>query len=140
MQTEAAANTIPVPCVRLDDVLRSHTVGLLKLDVEGFELNALRGAEDTIARSRPVIYVENDRLDRSQALIEWLWSKEYRMWWHLPPLFNPGNFFGRAENIYGRLMSCNMLALPRELEMEIEGFVEVTDSDSTTHALMSLSS
>ncbi|MFL9908098.1 FkbM family methyltransferase [Paraburkholderia sp. RL17-337-BIB-A] len=140
MQTEAGANTIAVPCVRLDDVLRSHTVGLLKLDVEGFELSALQGAEETIARSRPVIYVENDRLDRSQALIEWLWSKEYRMWWHLPPLFNPGNFFGRAENIYGRLLSCNMLALPRELEMEIEGFVEVTEADSATHALMSLGS
>ncbi|MFL9914336.1 FkbM family methyltransferase [Paraburkholderia fungorum] len=140
MQTEAGANTIAVPCVRLDDVLRSHTVGLLKIDVEGFELSALQGAEETIARSRPVIYVENDRLDRSQALIEWLWSKEYRMWWHLPPLFNPGNFFGRAENIYGRLLSCNMLALPRELEMEIEGFVEVTEADSATHALMSLGS
>jgi FkbM family methyltransferase len=138
MQTEAAADTLPVPCVRLDDVLRSHTVGLLKLDVEGFELNALLGAEETIARSRPVIYVENDRLDRSQALIEWLWSKEYRMWWHLPPLFNSGNFFGRTENIYGRVVSCNMLALPRELEMEIDGFVEVTDSEA--HALMGLSS
>jgi hypothetical protein len=36
------------------------------------------------------------------------------------------------------VVSCNMLALPRELEMEIDGFVEVTDS--ATHALMSLSS
>jgi hypothetical protein len=85
-----------------------------------------------------VIYVENDWLDQSRALIEWLWSKEYRLWWHLPLLFNPGNFFGRSENIYGRVVSCNMLALPRELEMEIDGFVEVTDS--ATHALMSLSS
>lgn len=136
MQTEAADNTIPVPCVRLDDVLRSHTVGLLKLDVEGFELNALKGAEETIARSRPAIYVENDRLDRSQPLIEWLWSREYRMWWHLPLLFNSDNFFGRTENIYGSTLSCNMLALPKELEMEIEGFTEVTDS--ATHALMGM--
>jgi FkbM family methyltransferase len=138
MQSEPGSNTIPVPCVRLDDALRTHTVGLLKLDVEGFELNALQGAEETIARSRPTIYVENDRLDRSQALIEWLWSKDYRMWWHLPPLFNSGNFFGRTENIYGHVVSCNMLALPKEVELEIEGFVEVVDSDSATHALMSL--
>lgn len=84
-----------------------------------------------------MIYVENDRFDRSRALIEWLWSKEYRLWWHLPLLFNPANFFGRTENIYGRVVSCNMLALPRELAMEIDGFVEVTDS--AAHALMSLS-
>jgi hypothetical protein len=58
------------------------------------------------------------------------------MWWHLPPLFNPGNFFARAENIYGGLLSCTMLALPRELDLDITGFTEVTDS--TTHALMNL--
>ncbi|WP_429266854.1 FkbM family methyltransferase [Paraburkholderia sp. EB58] len=136
MQTKPGTDTIPVPCVRMDDVLRTHTVGLIKIDVEGFELAALQGAQETIARCRPTLYVENDRLERSQALIEWLWSKDYRMWWHLPPLFNPGNFFGRAENIYGGLLSCNMLALPRELDLDITGFTEVTDS--TTHALMNL--
>jgi FkbM family methyltransferase len=136
MQNEGGAGTIPVPCVTLDDALRSHTVGLLKIDVEGFELAALQGAQQTLARSRPRVYVENDRLDRSRALIEWLWEKDYRMWWHLPPLFNPANFFGRSDNIYGNVVSCNMLALPKEMEMAIDGFIEVTDS--TAHALMSL--
>jgi hypothetical protein len=56
----------------------------------------------------------------------------------LPPLFNPGNFFAREKNIYGKVVSCNMLALPRELEMEIDGFVEVKDADVAAHALMSL--
>lgn len=138
MQTEPGARTMPVPCVRLDDALRMHTVSLIKLDVEGFELAALQGAQETLARCRPTLYLENDRLDRSQALIEWLWSKEYRLWWHLPPLFNPSNFFGRADNIYGQLLSCNMLALPRELDLDINGFAEVTDS--AIHALMHLMS
>ena len=60
MQTEASANTVAVPCVRLDDALRTHRVGLLKLDVEGFELSALQGAEQTLSSSRPAIYMEND--------------------------------------------------------------------------------
>ncbi|RFU45842.1 FkbM family methyltransferase [Paraburkholderia sp. DHOC27] len=136
MRAEPGAGTLPVPCVRLDDALRNHTVSLIKVDVEGFELAALQGAEQTLARCRPTLYVENDRLDQSQALIEWLWSKDYRLWWHLPPLFNPANFFGRDENIYGQLLSCNMLALPRELDLNISGFTEVTDS--ATHALMDL--
>jgi FkbM family methyltransferase len=136
MQIKPGAGMIPVPCVRMDDVLHTHTASLIKLDVEGFELAALQGAEETLARCRPTLYVENDRLEHSQALIEWLWSKDYRMWWHLPPLFNPGNFFGRAENIFGGLLSCNMLALPRELNLDITGFTEVTDS--TTHALINL--
>jgi FkbM family methyltransferase len=138
MRTEQSAGALPVPCVRLDDALRMHSVSLIKLDVEGFELAALQGAEETIERCRPTLYVENDRLDRSQALIEWLWSKQYRLWWHLPPLFNPENFFGRSVNIYGQLLSCNMLALPRELDLNITGFAEVTDS--ATHALKHLMS
>lgn len=47
-----------------------------------------------------------------------------------------GKFFARAENIYGGLLSCTMLALPRELDLDITGFTEVTDS--TTHTLMNL--
>lgn len=136
MLAEPTADTIPVPCVRLDDALRNHAVSMIKIDVEGFELAALQGAQETLARCRPTVYVENDRLDRSQALIEWLWAQEYRLWWHLPPLFNPDNFFGRVDNLYGGLFSCNMLALPRELNVELTGFIEVTDS--ATHALLTL--
>jgi hypothetical protein len=51
----------------------------------------------------------------------------------IPPTID---FFGRAENIFGGLLSCNMLALPRELNLDITGFTEVTDS--TTHALINL--
>jgi hypothetical protein len=47
-----------------------------------------------------------------------------------------------AEKIPGFLTASsntrNMLALPRELEMEIDGFVEVKDADVAAHALMSL--
>jgi FkbM family methyltransferase len=70
MQTKAGAGTVPVPCVRMDDVLRTHTVGLITIDVVGFDLAALQGAEETIARGRATLYVENDRMERSQALIE----------------------------------------------------------------------
>lgn len=38
-------------------------VGFIKIDIEGHELNALKGAEDTIRRDRPTILVEV--LDRS---------------------------------------------------------------------------
>jgi FkbM family methyltransferase len=46
--------------VRGDDVLRGQIVGdvMIKLDIEGFELFALRGLEETIARHRPPILTE----------------------------------------------------------------------------------
>lgn len=47
--------------VRLDTVDSYNLTDLdfLKLDVEGYELNALRGASDTIRRTNPVIVVEH---------------------------------------------------------------------------------
>ncbi len=47
----SGASTIEVPCVRLDDVVDRCT--LLKMDVEGFECNVLRGARRLVATCRP---------------------------------------------------------------------------------------
>jgi FkbM family methyltransferase len=105
------------PCVTLDYMLPSERVGLLKIDVEGFELRVLKGGRALIQRSRPLLYVENDRAEHSQELIEWLWEMGYNLWWHTPPLFNPQNFFGVANNIYGTLASLNMLGVPREVAL-----------------------
>lgn len=50
-----------VPCRRLDDLAAERafpTVGFIKLDVEGNELNVLRGACELIRRDRPTIIFE----------------------------------------------------------------------------------
>lgn len=46
-----------IPMITLDS-LALEEVDFMKLDCEGYELFALRGAADTIARCRPVIIVE----------------------------------------------------------------------------------
>ena len=80
-----------------------------------------------IARFRPPLYVENDRLDRSEALIRHLLGLDYRLYWHLPPLYNPQNFFGDGENLYPNIVSVNMLALPKEIGQSVHGLPEVRD-------------
>ena len=53
-----------------------------------------------------MLYVENDRPEKSHDLIEWLWKKDYRLWWHLTPLFNPDNFFADlAERVSAQVVS-----------------------------------
>ena len=102
-----------VPVVTIDglDLAACH---LIKLDVEGMESEALRGAAATIARCRPILYVENDREARSAELISLIQSFGYRLYWHLPPLYRGNNYRADPENIFGNTISVNMLCLPAE--------------------------
>ena len=64
------AAPIDVPLVRLDDVLGEEgaPVSLVKIDVQGHELEVLRGAEAVISRHRPALILEHeDNLYRSAS-------------------------------------------------------------------------
>lgn len=52
---------VEVEVVRLDDALDGVEVGFMKIDVEGAELSALRGARKTLARCRPPVLFECTR-------------------------------------------------------------------------------
>ncbi len=113
---------VPIATV---DGLELGVCHLVKIDVEGMEIEVLRGAVQTLARCRPYLYVENDRVERSDALIRLIDSLGYRLFWHRPPLFNPNNFFGNPQNVFGQIVSLNMLCLPREASVSLQGFEEV---------------
>lgn len=123
-------NGIPVTIVTLNELLGNCSgIQLLKLDVEGMEKEVLVGASHLIEKHRPLLYVENDRIDKSQALVEWIMAAGYRLWWHIPPLFNPSNFFSASENIYGNTASFNMLCVPTETSLSAtDQLQEITDS------------
>jgi FkbM family methyltransferase len=123
----ASARRELVQCVRADDLVTDGPVGLIKVDVEGFEQQVLEGCEGILARCHPFLYVENDRLENSASLIQWLFDHDYRLWWHTPPLFNPENFRGVRENCYGGVISLNMLGLHKSLAMPAGGMVEILD-------------
>jgi FkbM family methyltransferase len=59
--------TVEVPQTTIDAACRND-VDCIILDIEGYEVNALRGAAETIARCRPIIHVE--LLPRSKEAIE----------------------------------------------------------------------
>ena len=124
----------PVRIMSLDS-LELRRLDLLKIDVEGMELDVLRGAVENIRHRRPVIYLENNRREHSADLIETLFGFEYRLWWHLPPLFNPENWAGRKDNLWPGIVSVNMICVPRERPAQIEGLAEVTDAASQPEML-----
>lgn len=103
-------NTTVVP---LDD-FHLPTVHLIKLDLEGMEGEALAGSTETIARCRPLLYVEADREEKRPALEAQLLDLGYRLYAHHPPLYSPDNFRGEQGNAFGEIVSINILAVPRE--------------------------
>ncbi|MGE4280490.1 MAG: FkbM family methyltransferase [Magnetospirillum sp.] len=102
-----------VPVVNID-ALNLPKLDFLKIDVEGHELAVLQGAAATIDRLRPALFVENDRRTLSRQLIEMIQAHNYRLWWHLSPLYRADNFHGNPDNVFGNVLSINMLGLPME--------------------------
>jgi FkbM family methyltransferase len=103
-----------VAVVRLDD-LELPGCGLIKADVEGFEAEVLIGAAETIARHRPILYVENDRPERQRELIRLVSRNEYRMYWHTPRMAVADNFKGSRSVVFNAdYKSINMLCIPQE--------------------------
>jgi FkbM family methyltransferase len=117
-----------VRTVRLDDFLDIPRLKLLKIDVEGMEQEVIGGARNLIGQFKPVLYVENDRQGKSKYLIELIWSLNYKLFWHLPRLFNPANFARDPEDLYPGIVSVNMLGFHKSVTLNVTGFQEVLDS------------
>ena len=101
----------------------------IKIDIEGMEKAALEGARETIRKFKPILYVENDRQKNTAELITFLRSMDYRLYQHLPLLFNPTNFFKYEANIFGNTPSINVLCIPRHSSYEVQNMDEITSFD-----------
>ena len=118
--------------VTLDSMLdQLPPIQLIKADVEGYEADMLRGARQLIARDRPVLYLENDRTDKSPELLRLIDGMGYRSYWHTTEMFRPDNFAGQPADIFGAATgSFNILSIPRDSGWNIIGEPEITDFDN----------
>lgn len=122
-----------VPCLTLDELLGVPRVKLVKVDVEGMEADVLRGGAAFIGRFKPHLYVENDRVEKSEALMRLIDGMGYRLYWHLPPLFDPDNVERDAEDLFPNVRSFNMLCVHRDAAVQVRGMAPI--DDFTRHPL-----
>jgi FkbM family methyltransferase len=93
------------------DSLKLEACHFMKIDIEGAELEALKGAAKTISTFKPAIYIEIDRMEKVPAVLEWLDQAEYKCFHHNPPLYNPNNFLKNSENVFQGIVSKNALCV-----------------------------
>jgi FkbM family methyltransferase len=57
MASVKAEGTVTVEAISLDELLSDESPSLIKMDIEGFELEALAGAQQVIRRCRPIMAI-----------------------------------------------------------------------------------
>lgn len=110
--------TTTVPVLRIDD-LKLTECHLMKIDVEGMERDVLEGAVETLKRFKPILYVEDDRKEKSAALRAFIADQGYAIYVHKPPYYNPNNFFGNADNVFPNIVSLNLYCHHRDVSSPI---------------------
>jgi len=81
-RTEAAAGTIAVRAETIDALVTGRRPTFIKLDIEGFEIDALRGGKETIKRHGPVlavcVYHLQDHLWKIPLMLR-AWRSDYAL-------------------------------------------------------------
>jgi FkbM family methyltransferase len=110
---DRAKGLVPLSMITVDD-LSLEGCDLMKIDVEGMELDVLLGAVETIARHRPPIYFEQAREERFAETFEFFERFQYSLFWHVPDPFNRNNLRRCSESIFGGTREVNVVAIPQE--------------------------
>lgn len=115
----AVGARLPVAVLALDD-LGLDRCALLKIDVEGMELDVLQGAKRLLLECAPHLYFEQ-ATDRHRAQIfALLRGLGYQLYWHVANPFNRANFNGAHINMFGGACETNVLAIPAGSRRDVD--------------------
>jgi FkbM family methyltransferase len=112
------------------DSLDLSACDLIKVDVDGKELEVLESGAMQIERFRPVLYFENDVREVSEPLCDYVMNTlGYDLYMHPAPIFDPDNFFGNPENHWApkEIISMMVLGVPSEKKVAVSGLRKMRD-------------
>lgn len=68
---EEQSNTVTMESVTLDEISQGYSPKFIKIDIEGQEINAIKGGQETVLKHRPIISTEFGASEYSQNEIDW---------------------------------------------------------------------
>ncbi len=111
-QLDRMSSSVQEVAVRPLDSCDLTRCDLIKLDIEGMEEGALRGAKDTIHRFGPVVFAECNSVDAGWAVTQFMRSFNYKVFVSIAPAFNAENFRGSTANMFGDAKELGLLCVP----------------------------
>jgi FkbM family methyltransferase len=107
----AESSGVAVDIMTLDqfDIDRCH---LMKVDVEGMELNVLKGSAKTLRRFRPLVFAECLSLNNGWQIVLFMRDNGFEAFLHNERSFNPDNFKKNAINFFGDARETNIVFVP----------------------------
>lgn len=114
------------------DALDLDRCDLIKVDVDGKELEVLESGAMLIERHRPTLYFENDVREASARLLDFAMNTlGYDLYRHPAPIWEPENFFGNSVNHWAprNIVSLMIVGVPKERHVEIRDLQKVSSVD-----------
>lgn len=96
--------------VCIDDIDDIYSPDLIKIDVEGHELQVLLGSMETITEYKPIIFYEAHGTDLDK-IYELLTNLDYKLYWFPCSNYNNNNYNKNTVNIFGNGGVLNILAV-----------------------------
>ena len=98
----SSGGEFPILKVPLDSFNFKNRISLIKIDVEGAEVDVLRGALKLIERDSPTIFCEVLGLKEAREILNVLKSFPYRFFSLITNPYNQKNYRGVTQNIWTR--------------------------------------
>ncbi len=127
----------PTRFLAIDD-MDLEALDLVKVDVDGKELEVLQSGAMQIERFRPALYFENDVEAASAPLLGFVMKDlGYDLYWHPAPIFDADNYAGNPVNHWApkNIYSLMVLGIPREVKSDLPNLKRIRDKDEWWTAL-----
>ena len=88
--------------ITLDKYVSLSKFNLIKLDVEGLEVDVLNGAKKLLKKHKPFLYIEFNNKKGNDKLLNQIYEFDYVPYWHIYSKHNPNNYNKQTKNVWER--------------------------------------